>query len=69
MMNYLNEDDFFMVAVSLIEKKQKLLDKSMDNHDVELIQDLDKLLGKLERQNPKCNGLIDLIYKTQNFLE
>ena len=68
-MDYLNEDDFFMVAVSLIEKKQKLLDKNMDNHDVELIQDLDKLLGKLERQNPKCKGLIDLIYKTQNFLE
>ena len=69
MMDYLTEDDFFMVAVSLIEKKQKLLDKNMDNHDVELIQDLDKLLGKLERQNPKCKGLIDLIYKTQNFLE
>ena len=68
-MNYFNEDEFFMVAVSLIEKKQKLLDKSMDNTDVELIQDLDKLLGKLERQNPKCKGLIDLIYKTQNFLE
>ena len=68
-MDYLTEDDFFMVAVSLIEKKQKLLDKNMDNHDVELIQDLDKLLGKLERQNPKCKGLIDLIYKTQNFLE
>ena len=68
-MDYFNEDEFFMVAVSLIEKKQKLLDKNMDNHDVELIQDLDKLLGKLERQNPKCKGLIDLIYKTQNFLE
>ena len=26
-MNYFNEDEFFMVAVSLIEKKQKLLDK------------------------------------------
>ena len=68
-MNYFNEDEFFMVAVSLIEKKQKLLDKKMDNHDVELVQDLDALLGKLERQNPKCKGLIDLIYKTQNFLE
>jgi len=68
-MNYLNEDEFFMVAVSLIEKKQKLLDKKMDNHDVELIQDLDQLLGKLEKDNPKCKGLIDLIYKTQNFLE
>ena len=68
-MNYFNEDQFFMVAVSLIEKKQKLLDKKMDNHDVELVQDLDQLLGKLESQNPKCKGLIDLIYKTQNFLE
>ena len=38
-MNYFNEDEFFMVAVSLIEKKQKLLDKKMDNHDVELVQD------------------------------
>ena len=44
-MDYLNEDDFFMVAVSLIEKKQKLLDKKMYNHDVELVQDLDELLG------------------------
>ena len=70
-MNYFNEDQFFMVAVSLIEKKQKLLDKKMDNHDVELVlvQDLDQLLGKLEKDNPKCKGLIDLIYKTQNFLE
>ena len=68
-MDYFDEDEFFMVAVSLIEKKQKLLDKKMDNHDVELVQDLDKLLGKLERRNPKCKGLIDLIYKTQNFLE
>ena len=23
----------------------------------------------LEKDNPKCKGLIDLIYKTQNFLE
>ena len=68
-MNYLNEDEFFMVAVSLIEKKQKLLDKKLDNHDVELVQVLDELLGKLEKENPKCKGLIDLIYKTQNFLE
>ena len=68
-MDYFDEDEFFMVAVSLIEKKQKLLDKKMDNHDVELVQDLDKLLGKLEKHNPKCKGLIDLIYKTQNFLE
>ena len=57
-MNYFNEDEFFMVAVSLIEKKQKLLDKKMDNHDVELVlvQDLDHLLGKLEKDNPKCKG-------------
>ena len=51
-MDYLNEDDFFMVAVSLIEKKQKLLDKNMDNHDVELIQDLDNLIIFIRPNRP-----------------
>ena len=40
----------------------------MDNHSVEIVQELDALLGKLELNNPKCKGLIDLIYKAQNFL-
>lgn len=64
----LEQGEFFLIAVSLIEKKQKLLEKNMDNHSVEIVQELDALLGKLELNNPKCKGLIDLIYKAQNFL-
>lgn len=64
----LSEDEFFMIAISLIEKKQRLLEKSMDNHYVELIQETDALLGKLEQNYPKCAGMIDLIYRCQQHL-
>ena len=64
----LSEDEFFMIAISLIEKKQRLLEKSMDNHCVELVQETDALLGKLEQNHPKCAGMIDLIYRCQQHL-
>ena len=64
----LTEDEFFMIAISLIEKKQNLLKKLMDKHNVELVQDLDTLLGKLEQNHPKCEGMIDLIYRCQQNL-
>ena len=64
----LNENQFFLIAVSLIEKKQTLLKKTMDNYCIELINEIDQLLDKLEKSNPELEGIIDLIYKTQNYL-
>tara|TARA_R100001129_G_scaffold171682_1_gene141959 strand:+ start:442 stop:645 length:204 start_codon:yes stop_codon:yes gene_type:complete len=64
----LNENQFFLIAVSLIEKKQALLKKTMDNDCIELINEIDLLLNDLEKSNPKLEGIIDLIYKTQNYL-
>jgi|TARA_A100001391_G_scaffold74015_1_gene47841 mevalonate kinase len=64
----LNENQFFLIAVSLIEKKQALLKKTMDNYCIELINEIDQLLDKLEKSNPELEGIIDLIYKTQNYL-
>ena len=64
----LNENQFFLIAVSLIEKKQALLKKTMDNYCIELIIEIDQLLDKLEKSNPELEGIIDLIYKTQNYL-
>ena len=61
----LSENEFFLLAVSLIEKKQKLLKQTMDKHRVELINEVDQLLGKLEKNNPKVEGLIGLIYEAQ----
>ena len=64
----LNENQFFLIAVSLIEKKQALLKKTMDNYCIELINEIDQLLDRLEKSNPELEGIIDLIYKTQNYL-
>ena len=64
----LNEDEFFIIAVSLIEKKQRLLKENFDNDIADLVNDLDRLLGKLQDDNPKNKGIIDLIYKAQDFL-
>ena len=64
----LNENQFFLIAVSLIEKKQALLKKTMDNYCIELINEIDQLLDNLEKSNPELEGIIDLIYKTQNYL-
>ena len=64
----LNENQFFLIAVSLIEKKQALLKKTMDNYCIELINEIDQLLDKLEKSNPELEGIIDLIYKTENYL-
>ena len=61
----LSGNEFFLLAVSLIEKKQKLLKQTMDKHCVELINEVDQLLGKLEKNNPKVEGLIGLIYEAQ----
>ena len=48
----LNENQFFLIAVSLIEKKQALLKKTMDNDCIELINEIDLLLNDLEKSNP-----------------
>jgi hypothetical protein len=64
----LNENQFFLIAVSLIQRKQKLLKDTMDSNCIELINDIDKLLDTLEKSNPKLEGIIDLIYKTENYL-
>tara|TARA_R100000149_G_C5743378_1_gene56363 strand:+ start:278 stop:481 length:204 start_codon:yes stop_codon:yes gene_type:complete len=64
----LDENQFFLIAVSLIEKKQVLLKKTMDNYCIELINEIDQLLENLEKDDPKLEGIIDLIYKTQNYL-
>ena len=61
----LSEREFFLLAVSLIEKKQKLLKQTMDKHCIELINEVDQLLSKLEKNNPKVEGLIGLIYEAQ----
>ena len=61
----LSENEFFLLAVSLIEKKQKLLKQTMDKHCIELINEVDQLLSKLEKNNPKVEGLIGLIYEAQ----
>ena len=61
----LSENEFFLLAVSLIEKKQKLLKQTMDKYCVELINEVDQLLVKLEKNNPKVKGLIGLIYEAQ----
>jgi len=64
----LSQDEFFLLAVSLIEKKQKLLKKTMDNHCIEIINEIDQLLGKLEKNYSDSEGMIDLIYKAQDHL-
>ncbi len=64
----LNQDEFFIIAVSLIEKKQRLLKENFDKNVADLVNDVDKLLGKLQNDNPNNKGIIDLIYKTQNYL-
>ncbi len=64
----LNEDEFFIIAVSLIEKKQRLLKENFDINTADLVNDLDILLGKLQDDNPKNKGIIDLIYKAQDYL-
>tara|TARA_B100000945_G_C20410550_1_gene612321 strand:+ start:1793 stop:2056 length:264 start_codon:yes stop_codon:yes gene_type:complete len=61
----LSENEFFLLAVSLIEKKQKLLKQTMDKHCIELINEVDQLLSKLEKNNPKVEGIIGLIYEAQ----
>ena len=61
----LSENEFFVLAVSLIEKKQKLLKQTMDKHCIELINEVDQLLSKLEKNNPKVEGIIGLIYEAQ----
>ena len=64
----LNEDEFFIIAVSLIEKKQRLLKESFDINTADLVNDLDRLLGKLQDDHLKNKGIIDLIYKAQDYL-
>jgi len=64
----LNEDEFFIIGVSLIEKKQRLLKENFDNNIADLVNDLDRLLGKLQDNYPKNKGIIDLIYKAQDYL-
>lgn len=64
----LNQDEFFIIAVSLIEKKQRLLKENFDNNIADLVNDVDKLLGKLQNDNPNNKGIIDLIYKAQDYL-
>lgn len=64
----LNEDEFFIIAVSLIEKKQRLLKENFDNNIADLVNDLDRLLFKLQEDDSKNKGIIDLIYKAQDYL-
>ena len=64
----LNENQFFIIAVSLIEKKQRLLKENFDKNVADLVNDIDTLLFKLQEDNPKNNGIIDLIYKAQDYL-
>ena len=64
----LNENQFFIIAVSLIEKKQRLLKENFDKNVADLVNDIDILLFKLQEDNPKNKGIIDLIYKAQDYL-
>ena len=64
----LKEDEFFIIAVSLIEKKQRLLKQNFDINTADLVNNLDRLLGKLQDDHPKNKGIIDLIYKAQDYL-
>ena len=64
----LNENQFFIIAVSLIEKKQRLLKENFDKNVADLVNDIDILLFKLQEDNPKNEGIIDLIYKAQGYL-
>ena len=51
--------------LKLIDEKQF---NSPEPYVNELINEIDQLLDKLEKSNPELEGIIDLIYKTQNYL-
>ena len=44
----LNENQFFIIAVSLIEQKQRLLKENFDKNVADLVNDIDTLLFKLQ---------------------
>ena len=55
--------DYFMIATSLIEKKNLLLSRDINPIVIELIHDIDSLLERLETSDSELKGLNTMIHQ------